>query len=165
MAIISDKIIGLLNYRIEQEEFSSRLYLAMSVWLGWMGYAGAEKLWAKYSDEEMVHSKFAYNYLLDLNIKPTVPAIKEPQQEFKNLPQIIALSYKHEVDITNQCNALANAALAEADMMTFQLAQQYVKEQVEELSKTQFLLDQLEIFGDDKIALRLLDTYISENLL
>ena len=67
--IISEKIIQLLNYRIQQEEFSSRLYLAMSVWLDFKGYFGASKLWKKYSEEEKAHSEWAYKYLLELNIK------------------------------------------------------------------------------------------------
>lgn len=157
MAIISNKIIDLLNYRIEQEEYSSRLYLSMSIWLGWSGYTGAEKLWKSYSEEEADHSTWAYNYLKDLNIKPTVPAVKEPTQEFKGLPQIIALSYQHEIDILNQCKELTKAAQAEGDFMSMELGLRYCKEQQNELQKTQGWLDKLESFGSDKIALRLLD--------
>ena len=157
MALISDKMIAKLNFRIAQEEMSSRIYLAMSMWLEWNGYSGAAKLWKRYSDEELTHAKMAYDYLLDLNIKPTVPQLMQPQEDFKSLPQIIALSYKHEVEITNQCSELTKFAMSESDMMTFGLAQKYVAEQVEELAKTQYWIDRLEIFGDDKIALRMLD--------
>lgn len=165
MAIISEKIVKLMNYRIQQEEASSRIYKAMSSWLGFNGYTGAEKLWQKYSDEERIHLEWAYAYLLDLNIKPDTPSLPEPQNEFKGLAQIIALSYSHEVDITNQVKVLAKAAQDEGDYLLLPLALKYCSEQVEELSKTQLLLDQLESFGSDKIALRLLDNYISENLL
>ena len=157
MAIISNKMIDLLNYRIEQEELSSRVYLAMHLWLSYSGYSGAAKLWKKYSEEELIHAGWAYKYLLDLNIKPDTPALKQPQIDFKSLPQIIALSYQHEVDVTNQCNELANTTMKDNDQMTFQLAQIYVNEQVNELQKTQFWIDQLNIFGDDKVALNLLD--------
>ena len=50
--IIPEKIVTLLNYRINQEELSSRLYLAMSEWLEIAGFLGASKLWGSYSDEE-----------------------------------------------------------------------------------------------------------------
>lgn len=162
MAIISDKMISLLNYRIQQEENSSRLYKAMSVWLGFNGYEGAEKLWQKYSDEERVHMEWAYKYLLDLNIKPIVPSLPEPQGDFKGLPQIIALSYQHEVDITNQCKELTKVAMAEGDFLVMELGFRYCKEQVEELAKTQLWLDKLDSFGSDKIALRLLDNNMGE---
>jgi len=157
MADINDGMIKLLNFRISQEEYSSRLYLAMSMWLNFTGYSGAAKVWKKYSDEEQVHANWAYEYLLDLDSMPTVPAIKQPTGEFKSLPQIIVMSKKHEIKVTQQCQELAKSAQAEGDYMTVELAQRYLKEQVEELAKTQYWIDRLKIFGTDKIALRLLD--------
>jgi len=157
MADLSDGMIKFLNFRISQEENSSRLYLAMSVWLNFKGYAGAAKLWKKYSGEEQAHADWAYGYLLDLNVMPAVPALKQPISEFKSLPQIILASKKHEITVTEQCQQLAKAAQAEADYMTVELAQRYLKEQVEELGKTQYWIDKLEAFGVHKTALRLLD--------
>lgn len=165
MAIISENIKGVLNYRIEQEEASSRLYKSMSIWLNYNGFLGSAKLWDKYSQEELVHSQWAYNYLLDLNIKPTVPGLSLPQAYFKGLPEIIALSFQHELKITEQCKELVKQAQSEGDFMAMELGLRYCKEQVEELGKFQNLLDQLESFGSDKTALRLLDNFISENLL
>ena len=63
MAWISNNIENLINYRISQEEYSSRLYLAMSNWLQNNGYNGASKLFKKWTDEEMVHANFSYSYL------------------------------------------------------------------------------------------------------
>jgi len=157
MSVISETMIKFLNFRIKQEEYSSRLYLAMSVWLNFKGYVGASSRWKTYSEEEQKHANWAYEYLLDLDIKPTVQEIKQPANDFKSLPGIIMLSYKHEVTITNECQALAKAALNEGDFLTLGLAQQYVKEQIEELAKTQYWIDKLKAFGTDKIALKLLD--------
>lgn len=162
MAILSDNIISKLNYRIQQEEMSSRIYFGMANWLEFIGYTGAAKLWNKYSEEEKGHAKIVVDYLLDLNILPNTPELEEPQTEFKSLEQIIALSYKHEVDITNQCKELASISFKEGDFMTFVLAQKFVTEQVEELKKTQLWIDKLSLFGNDKIALRLLDNEMGE---
>lgn len=162
MALITQKIIDLLNKRIKNEEQSSRIYKAMSVWLDLNGYVGASKVWNDYSVEELDHANWARQYLLDLNIKPITPAQEHPINEFKGLPQIIALSYKHEVDITNECKELAKACLEEQDLLTFGLAQKYLDEQVNELAKTQLLVDKLEAFGDSQIALRLLDNELGE---
>lgn len=155
--VISQKTIDLLNYRIAQEEYSSRIYQAMSVWLEFTGYSGAAKLWKSYSDEEMDHAGWAYKYLLELNIKPVVPNIPQPVGEFKGLPQIIALSLQHEMEITQQCSELAKDAQSQGDYMTLELAQQYLKEQSGELAKTQYWVDRLNLFGNDPIALNLLD--------
>lgn len=157
MVVIKDTIINLLNYRIEQEELSARLYKSMSIWLNKHGFIGASKLWDKYSIEETTHAKWAYDYLLSLNIQPMVPTLMQPQLEFKGLPNIIALSYQHEVDILNQLQELADASQVHNDYMTLELVQRYLKEQVEEIEKTTTFIDKLEAFGDDKVALRLLD--------
>ena len=162
MAFISKKIEGLINYRIVEEEKSSRLYLAMSKWLTYNGYDGAAKLWKKYSDEELNHSGWAYTYLEDLDILPEVPALEKPMCEFKGLPEICKASYDHEMLITQQCNELAKAAQADGDYMTLELAQKYLKEQVEEIGKITYWLDRLEAFGNSKEALRLLDNEMGE---
>jgi ferritin len=158
MAIISDKMITALNFRIEQEEQSSRIYKAMSTWLNFNGFVGAASLFKKYSDEELTHADWAYKYMSDLNILPQVPAQNKPTTEFKGLPQIIALGFQHEVTITEQCKSLAAQAMAEQDHMTYQLALKYIDEQVGELGKFQTLLDMLNSFGATEMALKLLDT-------
>jgi ferritin len=165
MAIIKSTIISLLQLRIKQEEFNSKTYLAMSNWLALKGYSGASKLWKAYSEDERQHKQWAVDYLLDLNILPIEPSEDQPQTEFKGLPNIIALSYKREIDTTDEVEQLANTCLSEDDVMTFNLAQKYVLEQIEEIAKVSTLVDQLDLFGDDKIALRLFDNWIKDNLL
>lgn len=162
MAFISKNIEELINFRIAQEEYSSRLYLAMSKWLGFNGYSGAEKLWKKYSDEEMSHANWAYNYLEELDILPKVPALDAPPMEFKDLPDICQKSYDHEILVTEQCNELAKKAFEDSDFMTVDLAQKYLREQTEEIGRQTYWLDRLEAFGTSKEALRLLDNEMGE---
>jgi len=155
--IIAPELVTLLNYRIQQEELSSRIYLAMSTWLNINGYTGASTLWKAYSDEERSHAEWSYKYLLDLNILPTVPALDRPVGVFKSLPDIIIKSYEHEVDITEQCQQLARTAQQLGDYMTLDLAQKFLREQVDELAKTNYWIDRLQAFGGEPAALRLLD--------
>lgn len=154
---VNEEMIKLLNFRISQEEYSSRLYFAMSVWLNFKGYAGAAKLWKKYSEEEQNHANWAYTYLLDLNSKPVVPGLEQPPVDFKSFLHIIVASKQHEIKVTTQCQELAKAAQQIGDYQTLELAQRYLTEQVEELAKIQYWIDRLDAFGTDKIALRLLD--------
>lgn len=159
---ISKTLTDLLNYRIEQEEYSSRIYLSMSMWLNDRGFMGASSLWKKYSDEELSHANLAYNFLLDMGIQPKVPALKEPPQDFDGLPDIIYKSYEHEVEVYNQCNALAKAALSEGNMLLYPLALKLTAEQVEELGKIQTWIDKLETFGTEPMLLRELDEEMGE---
>jgi len=155
--LISKECINLLNFRVEQEEQSSRLYHSMAIWLNDNGYMGASKAWQVDADGEMVHAGWAKEFLLDLGIKPIIPALKEPMQSFAGLPDIIRKSYDHEVIVTKQCSELAKHAMKDGEPILLQLALKYMSEQQEELGKIQTLVDKLEAFGEDPIAMRLLD--------
>jgi len=159
--LISDKTIELLNYRIEQEDLSSRVYLAIYLSLENTGHQSA-KLWKKYSSEEANHADWARTYLLSLGITPKTPTLKETTCDCKNLVDAIQKTYEHELEVTKQCKELAAHAMSEGDHLLYPLTMRYMSEQIEEMDKAQTLLDQLESFGTDKIALRLLDIELSK---
>lgn len=154
--------IDILNYRIEQEEQSSRLYHAMSMWLNDNGFMGASKAWKSDSDDEMMHAGWAKEFLLDMGIQPKIPALTEPIQKFESFPDVIRQSYNHEITVTKQCNDLAMFALKSNNHLLYQLAVKYLTEQQEEIGKLQTLLDKLKAFGEDGPSLRLLDNELGQ---
>jgi ferritin len=163
--LISDECIDLLNYRINEEEKSARLYEHMSHWLDLNGYVNASKLWSIYGKEEYNHAQWAKDYLLGLSVKPETRTLDGCECEYSGLVEIINKSYEHEEEITMQCKELAKCAMECGDFMLFDLATRYLREQHEELTKLQYWVDQAKEFGDDKIALRLLDHEMKDYLL
>ena len=155
--MISERIIQELNKRIQREQYSSRVYYAMYLWLRDKGYEGAAKLWKKYSKEEMKHATWAEDFLDSFNIKPEIMALEEPPCEFEGLGDVIRKTLAHETIITNECNDLARVCLADLNFSAYDLAMKYVHEQTEEISKSNLLLNRLELFGEDPISLRLFD--------
>lgn len=155
--LLSEDCLKYLQNRIKQEELSSRVYLSMSMWLNNSGYMGAASLWLKYSKEEMTHADWAREYLLAMGVTPATPELKAPIQKYKGLPEIIQLSYDHEILITKQCKEMATEAFKKGDHMLYQLTLKYLNEQLEENDKMQTWMDKLEAFGTDRVALRLLD--------
>jgi len=162
--LIDDSCITFLNYRAQQEDQSSRIYLSMSMWLDNNGYVNAAKLWKKYSDEERVHADIARTYLLNMGVQPATASLEQPSEIYAGLPDIIRQSFQHEIDITNQCSELATHAMKSGSHMLYELALHYLKEQNEEHGKMQNWVDQLNAFGEDKIAMRLLDHEIKDYL-
>jgi ferritin len=158
--LFSEDCIAHLNYRIQQEEYSSRIYLAMSMWLNNSGYLGAAKLWKTYSEEEFKHADWAREYLLAMGVQPLTPKLEAPTQVFPGLPEIVQQSFDHELEVTRQCKELADMAFKKADHMLYTLCLQYVKEQVEEHSKFQDLKDKLVSFGTSKEMMFHLDRYL-----
>ena len=162
--LLSDDCVEYLNYRVQQEEYSGRIYLAMSMWLDNNGYVNAAKLWRRYSNEEMSHSDLARTYLLSMGVQPLTPKLDSPNQTFNGLPEIIQMSYDHEITVTKQIKDLAGDAMKKADHMLYEFALAYLKEQVEEHNKMQNWVDQLNAFGTDKTAMRLLDHEMKDYL-
>ena len=162
--LLSDDCVEYLNYRVQQEEYSGRIYLAMSMWLDNNGYVNAAKLWRRYSNEEMSHSDLARTYLLSMGVQPLTPKLDSPNQTFNGLPEIIQMSYDHEIVVTKQIKDLAGDAMKKADHMLYEFALAYLKEQVEEHNKMQNWVDQLNSFGTDKVAMRLLDHEMKDYL-
>lgn len=160
--MISQKLVDLCNYRIQQEEYSARIYKAMSKWLENKGYFGSAKLWAKYSSEEIDHAEKFYDYLLKFGIQPIVPNLDQPQQTYMSLQEIVNMSYDHEVEVYRQCKELAMAALEEQDLMLYPLALKFTEEQSEELEKLQNIKDLLESFGSNPSSLLLIDSKLGE---
>lgn len=155
--LISNKLVQLCNYRIQQEEYSNRIYLAMSKWLNNEGYLGASKLWNKYAEEELKHAEIIYNFLLDLGIQPQVPELPKPQQTFSSLMEIVKLSYEHEVEVYRQCSELAFTAFNEKQLMLYPIALKLTEEQLEEAGKLQNWLDMFKSFGTEQITLLHID--------
>lgn len=162
--LLSDDCVEYLNFRVQQEEYSGRIYLAMSMWLDNNGYVNAAKLWRRYSNEEMAHSDIARTYLLSMGVQPATPVLESPEQNFTGLPEIIEKSYDHEIVVTKQIKELATDAMSKGDHMLYEFALAYLKEQVEEHNKMQNWVDQLNAFGTDRIAMRLLDHEIKDYL-
>lgn len=160
--LLSNEGVVLLQNRIQQEELSSRIYQSMSLWLNNEGYSGAASLWMKYSQEELTHANWSRDYLLSMGVIPVVPALAAQPTVYKGLPQIIEMSYDHEIAISKQCKEMADKALRGGDHMLYTLALQYLKEQVEEHDKMQTWMDKLKAFGTDKLALRMLDHEMGE---
>ena len=160
--MIKKEGIELLQYRVQQEQLSSRIYEQMSLWLDNNGYTGATKLYEKYSSEELGHASMAKEYLLSYGITPELRKLDAISTDYKSLCDIIELTYEHETEITRQCEELATKALAMGDHGLYALASQFCKEQTEEMGKAQTLKDFVRTFGESKESMALLDERLGD---
>ena len=159
MKLISQEAINMLQYRIQQEQYSSKLYEQMSLYLNNEAYLNMAKVWAKFSEEELKHAELAKKYLLSFNVMPELMVIEEPINDFKDARDIIQKTFDHEVILFNQIKELSNKAMELKDWSLFTLAQEYLEIQVEELDEVYNLVDIAKLTTDNLI----LDKYIGEN--
>lgn len=155
--IIPDELVRLLNYRINQEELSSRIYYAMHEWLENQGYFGAGDMLNRWSSKKSRHAEWASEFLEAFGYLPEVQKIDQPKLEFTSLKDVIKRSYEQEIDLTEQCNDLANKAADLGRYCVMTLALQYLREQRDEVKKVSNWLDRLTLIGDDPREIMLID--------
>jgi len=163
MELIPKEIVDLLNYRVNKEEHSSRIYFAMHEWLDSNGYFGASKMMQGWSEEEQGHAGWARKFLEDFDFLPKVEAIGSVQTEYSSLMDVMKAAYKHEIEITTQCNTLATEIVKQNCFCALPLALRYMSEQRDELGKTSSWLDRLSLVKDDPRELMMIDREMGDN--
>ena len=139
--LLDKKCIETLNYRIQQEEDSARLYEQCSLFLDNMGMKNLSALYKKYADEEMGHAKWSKSYLLDYRITPELRQLKDVDRSYSTVKEILDITLEHELEITRQVTELAELALQEGNHVLYALASKYCAEQQEEIGKATTNLD------------------------
>jgi len=159
MKFINEEAIALLNYRIQQEQYTSKVYEQMSLFLQNESYLQSAKAWKKFSEEELEHANLAKEYLMSFNVMPELMTIEEPMNDFKDLVDIIQKTYDLEVKTTEQVKDLSDKAFELKDWSLFSLSQKYTEIQIEGMDEANTLMD-LSKMTTDKL---ILDKYIGEN--
>ena len=159
--LLSKKIVDTLNYRIQQEDFSSRLYEQLALWLNDNGYLNTSSLYKRYASEESNHADWAKSFLLDYGVTPTLLKLESPEMEISGLKDVFEVTLEHELEITKQCEELATTALKEGNHVLYHLASKYCGEQQEEIGKAITNLDILKLSSD----MLIIDHYIGDKLL
>ena len=155
--MLSKKVEAALNAQIEIEASSSQAYLAMASWAETNGLSGTAAFLYRHSDEERVHMLKLIKFVNDRGGRALVPALKQPQKEYKSITHIFQTLLEHETDVTACINQVVDLCLKEKDYTTHNFMQWYVSEQIEEETLARTLIDKLELIGTDKGGLYLFD--------
>ncbi len=145
--MLTNKVEEICNRQIEREGYSSNLYLAMASWAENKGMAGiADWLFAQ-SEEEKMHMLKFIRFVNERGGKAIIPAFKQPPAKYKGVTEMFAEVLKHEQFITASINEVLATAIAENDYATTNWLQWFVKEQVEEETSVQLIIDKLALAG------------------
>ena len=155
--MISKKVEKAINEQIKKEEYSSRLYLAMASWCQANGFPGAAAFLYKHADEERMHQLKFVHYLNDRHGYAVLEPIEQPPFKFKTLLDIFKDILKHEEFITASINELYHLSTTEKDYTTANFLQWFITEQLEEENLVNGILDKINLAGNDKSGLFLID--------
>ena len=132
--------IDKLNEQIGYEFAASQQYVAIAVHYEAETLPRLAATFYQQAIEERNHAMMLVQYLLDVGERVRVPGVAEPQVEFGDIAEPVALALDQEKRVSSQISALAGAAREEGNYMGEQFMQWFIKEQVEEVSSMSDLL-------------------------
>lgn len=163
--MLKKEMIQKLTQQMNDEFYSSNLYLQMSAWCRDKAYDGAAKFFRGHANEEMQHMMRLFDYLDGTGSMPIIGQVDAPKANFDSLKDVLEIAYKHEQSITNSINQLADFAISNKDYPTFNFLQWFLNEQHEEEKLFKTLVDRLLIAGDSGEGLFLVDNEMGNNTL
>ncbi|HOO75246.1 MAG: ferritin [Thermotogae bacterium] len=158
---LNEKMEAALNEQINREFYSSFLYLSMSAYFERNNLKGFANWMNIQYKEETAHAMGLYGYIISRGGKVILKEIKKPEAEWENALEIFKAAKKHEEFITDSINSLMDLANELKEYATVNFLKWYVNEQVEEEENVTEIVDKLEMFGEVKQALYMLDNELA----
>ena len=154
------KIEQALNAQINLEFSASYSYLAMALYMDAKHLSGFASWMIKQSDEERAHGRRLLRYMLDRSGNVELESVPKPQVDYGSINEVFEMSLEQEKSNTVSINKLYALASDLNDYATQAHLQWFLDEQVEEEKSIIDILGRLELAGDDKTALLILDEYL-----
>ncbi len=155
--MLSKKMEEALNKQLNDELFSSYLYLSMAAYLETTPFEGFAHWMKLQSQEEYAHGMKFYNYINEVGGKVSLNAMEAPKAEWENPLSVFEAALEHEYKITNGINHLVGLAIEEKDYATNLFLNYFVTEQVEEVSSVIKIIEKFKAIGESKNGLFWLD--------
>ncbi len=129
---ISDTMEKALNEQMTREAYQAQVYLSYASWAEVNSFVGTATFLYKHAKEEREHMFKFLKYINDRGGNTKIEAIKAPPANPKNIGDCLNNILKHEMDNSKQIDKIVELAHKEKDWATFSFAQWFVKEQIEE---------------------------------
>jgi len=146
-----------LNKQINEEFFSSYLYLSMAAYFESKNLKGFANWMKVQSQEEMIHVTKLFNYINERQGKVKLGAIKAPQNDWENPIKVFEEVVSHEKCISALMNEIMTLVMNENDHAAVSFLQWFIEEQVEEEAHTSDMLEQLKLIDGKGTGLFMLD--------
>jgi ferritin len=155
--MLKEKVEAALNNQINEELYSSYLYLSMAAFFESQNFSGFSNWMRIQSHEEYGHAMKIYNYILERDGNVNLQKIEAPKVNWKSQLEAFEDALKHEQKVSKSIYDLVELSFGEKDHATNTFLQWFVNEQVEEESTSLKIVERLKLTGDNKGALFMLD--------
>ena len=155
--MITKKMAAVLNKQIQEEFYSSYLYLSMSAYADNKNLKGFAHWLRLQAGEEREHGLKIMDYLLSIGEPAVLEAIDKPPVEFGTPKAMFEAVLKHEQKVTGLIHKLYDQAVSEKDCRTQIMLQWFVTEQIEEEEQVQEILARIEAVDEKMSAILWID--------
>ncbi len=154
---MNERVEQAFNEQINEELFSSYIYLAMAAHFEALNLDGFTNWMKHQAQEEVEHAMRLFDHINRRGGRVVLKAIGEPPKEFGTPLEAFEKALAHEQHITGCIHELYELAREENDYPAQLELQWFIDEQVEEEENTGRVVDLLKMAGDNKGALLMLD--------
>ena len=155
--MFSKKVISKLNEQVLHEANASQSYLAMAIWADTKSLDGIAAFFYEQSEEERQHMLKIIKFINEVNGKAIIPKLEAPIANFDSIKDALVQSLKNENHVTSSINELTSLALDEKDHASYNFLQWFVEEQLEEEQQFQFLIDRIDMIGEEGLSIHAMD--------
>jgi ferritin len=155
--MIGERLNSAINDQIKNELESYYIYLSMAAYLHSRSLDGMGHWMRAQAHEEMIHAMKFIEHLIDRDGKVVLQDLKQLKTEWSSPLEVFQDAFEHEKFISSKINDLTTIAREEKDYASEPILAWFTDEQIEEEASTGKIADELEMIGEDKSALLMLD--------
>jgi len=155
--MISQRMQEAFNKQINEEMYSSYLYMSMAAYFDSINLSGFSHWMKLQAQEEMFHAMKFFNHVAERGGQVELFAIKKPENKWDSPLHVFKESFKHEQFITDCINKLMDVGVEVKDYAGQNLLKWFVDEQVEEEDNFTGVLEKLKRIGDNEALLLMQD--------
>jgi len=159
---MNERIEAAFNEQINEELFSSYVYLALAAHFEAKSLEGFANWMKHQAQEEVEHAMRLFDHINRRGGRVVLKAISEPPAEFGSPLAGFEKALAHEQHITGCIYRLYELAKEENDYPAQMELQWFIDEQVEEEESTGRVVEQLKMAGDNQSALLMLDRELGQ---
>jgi ferritin len=154
---MNETVKGLINDQIAHEFHAAYTYLAIAAHFEGQSYEGFARWMRLQAKEETGHAMRLFDYMVERGERIELKQIDQPSADYGTPQEAFRAALDHERKVTGQINRIYESAVEAGDYPTQIMLQWFIQEQVEEENSTGTAVEQLEMAGENRAALLMLD--------
>ena len=155
--MLKPPIESALNVQLNEEQTAAQEYLSMAAWFERHNLKGFASFMRAQYEEESQHALKIFDHIFQRSGQVQLKSISEPASKFESTKAVFEAAYDREKANTKSIHELYRLAGEHDDYATQVMLQWFITEQVEEEQWAEEAIGLLDVAGDNRSALLMLD--------